>query len=83
MALSPMANFHGRAIPPPGHAGRDATGGQEHAGDLSGRAIASARDFDGDDTLTGVEGDVDGDGLADLTIEVVTADTADAGWFAL
>jgi hypothetical protein len=34
-------------------------------------------------TVQRIEGDVDGDGLADLTIDVVTSETAAAGWFIL
>jgi Ca2+-binding RTX toxin-like protein len=46
------------------------------AGELRATAIQGG-------TVQRITGDVNGDGLADLTIDVVTAATASAGWFVL
>jgi hypothetical protein len=46
------------------------------AGELRATAIC-------DEAVHRIEGDVDGDGVAELTIDVVTGATAIAGWFVL
>nr|WP_269100131.1 calcium-binding protein [Mangrovicoccus ximenensis] len=52
-----------------GYAGFTATAGELRAADLGGAQR--------------IEGDVDGDGLADFAIEIAGADPAEAGWFVL